>query len=303
MLSENTKRIFRSGYTNFKRNSWLTFGTVGTMVLALLIFSGLVVFNVISQNVVGILEEKVDVTAYFTSDAGEGQILEAKKELETLPEVDYVKYISRDMALEEFKKRHSGDQVIQQALAELEENPLQPSLEIKAKETRQYASLVGFLEKSRFRGLIDKVNFYENELAINRIQSISTGLRVGGILVTLILSFIAVLVTFNTIRLTIYSQRQEIEIMRLVGASNWHIRGPYLVEGALYGVIAGLVVLIIFYPVLFFASPKINSFIPSVNLLSYFGRFLGQMLLLVVGSGIALGIISSTIAVRRYLKI
>lgn len=300
---KNLARVIEVGWTNFKRNSWLAFGTLGIMVLALLIFAGLVAFNVVSQTTIASLEEKVDVTAYLKTNVSDDQASEIVRELEQLPEVSYVNYVSREQALEQFKKRHQDEELVNQALSELGENPLQAFLEIKAGETAQYVNLVSFIEKSSFSRLIDKVDFYENATVINRIQKISSGLRTGGILVTLILSVIAVLVTFNTIRLTIYSQKQEIEIMRLVGASNWHIRGPFVVEGAVYGIIAGLVVLIIFYPIVYLTSPKIQSFIPSVNLATYFSNFFGQMGLLVLGSGIALGVVSSVIAVRRYLKI
>ncbi len=300
---KNLARVIEAGWTNFKRNSWLAFGTVGIMVLALLIFAGLVAFNVVSHRALSSLEEKVDVTAYLKAEVSNDQALEVVRELESMPEVAFVNYVSRDQALEDFKKRHQDEELVQQALTELGENPLQGSLEIKAKETSQYANLVSFLENSRFSGLLDKIDFYENATVIGRIQKISSGLRVGGILVTLILSLIAVLVTFNTIRLTIYSQKQEIEIMRLVGASNWHIRGPFVVEGAIYGIIAGLMVLILFYPIVYLTSPRIQTFIPSVNLSLYFSNFFGQMLLLVLGSGIALGVVSSIVAVRRYLKI
>ena len=300
---ENLLRVINQGWVNFRRNSWLAFGTVGIMVLALLIFTGLVAFNVISQTTIASLEEKVDVTAYLKTDVSDEKAMEIVRELEGLDEINYVNYVSRDVALEEFKRRHKDEELVQQALSELGENPLQGSLEIKAKETFQYASLVSFLENSRFKNLVDKIDFYENEIVINRIQKISSGLRVGGILVTLILSLIAVLITFNTIRLTIYNQKQEIEIMRLVGASNWHIRGPFVVEGALYGIIAGFAVLAIFYPIVYLASPKIQTFIPSVNLASYFTGFFGQMFLLLLGSGIALGVVSSLIAVRKHLRI
>lgn len=300
---ENIIRIFKQGWLNFRRNSWLAFGTIGTMILALLIFSGLVVFNVLSQNIISDLEGKVDITAYLKKDVNEEEVLKLKKDLEKLPEIEFVNYISSQKALEEFKIRHRSEEIIQQALSELDENPLQASLEIKAKKTNQYASLANFLENSKYKELIDKINFYENEKVIKRVESISNGLKKGGILTTLLLSLIAILVTFNTIRLTIYSQKQEIEIMRLVGASNWYIRGPFLVEGGIYGIIAGLIVLLIFYPILYFVSPKINSLIPSVNLSSYFAKFFGQMLILIVGSGITLGIISSFVAIRKYLRI
>lgn len=302
-MFEKFERIFKWGLTNFKRNSWLSIGTTGVMVLALFIFISLVSFNVLSETVIKEIEEKVDVTAYFKYEATEDQILKIQEDLKKLPEVKYVDYTSRAKALEDFKKKHINDSLIQEAILELNDNPLQASLNIKANGPANYASILNFLESNKFRSLIDKIDFYENETAIKKIESISRNLRLGGILVTVGLSLIAVLITFNTIRLTIYSQKQEIEIMRLVGASNWYIRGPYLVEGALYGIFASFIVLIIFYPTLYFISPKISSFLSSLNLFSYFTKFFVQTFILVVGSGIFLGVISSFIAIRRYLKV
>lgn len=272
------------------------------MVLALLILSGLVAFNVVSSTLVTSLENKADIVVYFKPQVSDEEAAQIAREVQSRSEVAEVDYVSRERALEEFKERHQDEELVQQALAELGENPLQPSLEIRAKETAQYASLIGFLESSRFQNFIENIG-EENKNVIDRIQKISWGSRILGILVTAALSLIAVLITFNTVRLTIYSQKQEIEIMRLVGASNWHIRGPFVVEGAIYGIIAGLAVILIFYPIVYLASPKVQTFIPSISLANYFTNFFGQMLVLVMGSGIALGIVSSMIAVRRYLKI
>src|SRR3990167_6274441 len=188
------KRIFRTGWLNFKRNSYLSFGTTGVMALVLLLFSGLMVLNYISGQIVTGLEDKVDVSVYFKNDASEDQVISVKQDLESQPAVARVTYISKDQALTDFKAKHAGDALIQQSLAELTDNPLQSSLNIK------------------------------------RVQGISRGVGNWGLVATLILAFIAVLVTFNTIRLTIYNQKNEIEIMRLVGGSNWHIKAPYLIE-------------------------------------------------------------------------
>jgi len=302
-LNKNIKRVFKNGLTNFRRNSWLSLGTIGIMTLTLFILVSLFAFNVLSQNLISELEDKVDVSAYFKKGAQEKEIMELKSKLEELPSVKYVNYTSEERALEEFKRRHEGNELIQKALAEIEDNPLQASINIKAKDPSQFASIINFLENSKFTNLIDKVNYYENQTVIQRIQKISSTLRQGGILITLILSAIAVFVTFNTIRLTIYSQRQEIEIMRLVGASNWYIRGPFLVEGTIYGIFSAVISLAIFYPILYLISPKIENFTSSIDLFSYFVRFFPNIFILIIGSGIFLGVISSYIAIRRYLKI
>lgn len=302
-MEEIFKRVFKSGWINFKRNSYLSFGATGVMTIALFLLVVLYGVNFLTEQTVISLQEKIDVSAYFTVDAKEEQILAVKSDLENLSEIKKVEYISRENALEIFKEKHKDDVLIKDSLAELDGNPLQASLNIKAGDSAQYGSIVKFLEGNRLSSVIDKINFYENEGAINRIQSISNGLQKWGLMVTIALVLIAVMVTFNTIRLTIYNQKQEIEIMRLVGASNWQIRAPFLVEGGLYGLFAGLVTLVIVYPGLYSVSDKISSFVPSVNLFGYFARFSYQIIPMVLFLGIALGVTSSIIAIRKHLKI
>jgi len=302
-MKKSLRRIFQVGWINFKRNRYLSIGTTGVMVLVLVLFSGLMAVNFLSSEIVISLQEKVDVSAYFKTDISEEEILGIKSELELLSNVKNVEYISAVQALDEFKERHAGDAIIQDSLAELDFNPLQASLNIKADDPSQFASIVQFLEANQFRSVIDKINFYENEKVIERLQSISGGIQNWGFILTMILAVIAVLVTFNTIRLTIYNQRQEIEIMKLVGGSNWHIKAPYLVEGGLYGAFAAAVTAAIFYPTIFFVSPKVESLMPGVSLISYFKTNMFQFLFLVFFVGVLLGVVSSFVAIRRFLKV
>ena len=302
-MKKSLQRIFQTGWTNFKRNRYISVGTTGVMVLVLVLFSGLMAVNFLSSQVVANLQEKVDVSAYFKMDISENEILSVKSELESLDSVKKVEYVSAEQALFEFKERHAGDAVIQDSLAELDFNPLQASLNIKAQESAQFASIVQFLETNKFRSVIDKINYYENEKVISRLQSIAVGIQNWGFIITMILAVIAVLVTFNTIRLTIYNQRQEIEIMKLVGGSSWHIKAPYLVEGGLYGAFAAAVTAVIFYPTLFFISPKIASFMPGTSLMSYFFSNTFQFLFLIFFVGVLLGVVSSFVAIRRFLKV
>lgn len=299
----NFKKIIKSGWTNFRRNGYLSFGATGMMALTLFLFLGLLSLQFLTSQVVASLQEKIDVSAYFNSGATEEQMLQVKSDLQALPDVADVTYISRDQALADFKAQHAQDQLIQDSLAQLDSNPLVASLNIKAKDSSQYASIAQFLENNKFRSVIDKIDFYENKGVIEQIQKISGGIRNWGLVATLVLAFIAVLVTFNTVRLTIFNQKQEIEIMRLVGASNWHIRGPYLMEGGIYGLFAAAAALGVFYPVVYFASGKISSFAPEVNLFGYFLHGIAQILLLVIALGIILGVASSFIAIRKHLKI
>ena len=302
-FQETAKRVFNVGWMNFKRNSYLSMGTTGVMVLVLFLFSGLMSLNYLASQIVGCLEEKVDISVYFKNEASEGEIAKVKSDLELLGIVKNVEYVSKDQALNEFKERHAGNTLVQDSLAELDENPLQASLNVKANDSSQYASIATFLEGNKFRSLVDKISFYENEQVIKRVLAISEGLRNWGFLLTMALALIAVLVTFNTVRLTIYSQKQEIEIMRLVGGSNWHIKAPYLIEGGMYGVLAAGIVVVVFYPMAYFISPKIETLMPGVSLMSYFVSNVFQFVPLIFFVGILLGVTSSFVAIRRFLKI
>ena len=199
--------------------------------------------------------------------------------METLAEVKNIEYIPRDKALEIFKERHKNDSAISQSLEELQDNPLLASLNIKAYNPKEYAIIAGHLDEASFKGWFEKVTYAQNAVVIERLGRIIDTAQKGGLILIVFIALIAVLVTFNTIRLAIYSNREEIGIMRLVGASNSFIRGPYVVEGIIYGMIAGIVSIVIAGPVIYFASPYIKIFIPEINLWSYFGshllRFLG----------------------------
>ncbi len=303
MFKQSIKRVISGGWANFRRNSYVSFGTTGVMALVLLLFLSLVATNYLSATVVTSLQEKVDVSIYFKEEATEDQIFAVQDDLKNLMQVRNVNYTSRDQALDDFKQRHAGDALIQESLAELDENPLQASLNIKAREASQYAAIVASVESNKFRSLIDKINYYENEQVINRVERVSGAMQSWGLLASLMLAVIAVLVTFNTIRLSVYNQHSEIEIMRLVGGSNWHIRGPYVVEGSLYGLFAALAAGIVFYPAVYFAAPKVALVMSGVSLFSYFTSNAHVIMPLTVVLGIGLGVISSLIAVRRFLRV
>lgn len=296
-------RIIKFGFQNFSRNGLLSATTVAILVMALLVFNGLLVFGVISNAAVASLEDKIDISVYFNATASEDNVLELEKALESLTEVKSVEYISQEKALTIFKDRHQDDVTITQALNELQINPLLASLNIKAKNPSNYQTIAGYLENENLKSLIDKVTYGENRLAIDRLARIVDTLKTGGWMTTLFLAAIGILVTFNTIRLAIYSNREELGIMRLVGASNKFINGPYIVTGVLYGILGGAISLLLTLPVIGFASPYLNAFIPELSLSAYFLAHLPGFVLQNMVFGVGLGAISAAVAVRRYLKI
>ena len=258
--------------------------------------------NVVANGVLANLENKIDISVYFKLDTPEENILQAKAQLEQLAEVERIEYVSQNDALIAFKEKHKDNPVLLQSLDELENNPLEASLNIKAKETSQYASINQFLESVHYKDIIDKVNYLQNKGVIEKLSKIITDVKTFGLVLSLGLAIIVFLVTFNAIRLAIYSSREEINVMKLVGASNWFIRGPFIVEGLAYGLIATVVTVLILYPIFYFVSPKISSFLPIEDLFTYFKANMILLFLLLLAISLALGTFSSFIAVRKYLR-
>lgn len=299
----NFKRTIKSGLKSFWRNGWLSTATISIMVLTLLVITTLLMLNLVASAVLKNLQEKIDVSVYFKLEANEEDILVVKSQLEKLSEVERVDYVSREEALTKFKERHKDNPYLIQSLQELGENPLEASLNIKAREASQYEAISNFLEGIYYSNIIDKVDYRQNKEVIEKLANIIANIKIAGLSLSGILVLIVILVTFNAIRLAIYSSREEIKIMKLVGANNWFVRGPFIVEGVLYGIVSSLITLGILYPIFYFVSPKISGFLPIEDFFVYFQTNFWALLLLLLGIGIVLGVVSSFLAVRKYLKV
>ncbi len=301
----NVKRVARYGLISFVRNGFVSFTAVLIMTITLFVVAFLIISSAALSDTLKQLTEKVDVTVYFTTEASEDAIMSMKSALSALPEVAVVTYISRDSALSIFRERHKGDQLTLQALEELGENPLGASLEIRAKQTSQYESIANFLEAQQKAGGsgagIDKVNFFQNKTAIDRLTNIIETSRRIGIAIALVLGLSTVLIAFNTIRLAIYTAREEIGVMNIVGAGHWYVRGPFMIAGILYGIVSGLIVLLILYPLTLWLGPASEQFFGTFNVFTYFIDAFPILFLIIIVSGVGLGALSSYLAVRRYL--
>ncbi len=296
-------RIIKYGLQNFSRNGLVSVATTAVMVLALIVFQGLAIFNVITKTAVVSLQDKIDIAAYFKPEATEDEILKVERALESLAEVKGVEYISKDKALEIFKSRHEEDETISAALKELEANPLLASLNIKAHDPSNYAVITEYLENSEASPILESVTFGQNKLAIDRLANIVNAFKKAGLGIAIFLSLVAALVVFNTIRLAIHSNRDELGVMRLVGASNKFINGPYVVAGIIYGVLSAVISIIVSAPLIAVAAPYVDVFIPELGLKAYFYGHLPQLIFNQLVLGVLLGSISAWSAVRKYLKI
>ena len=308
MFWTKLKRILRTGFFNFWRDSTDTLASVLIMMVTLLVI-GLISFSsAILDTTLAELKNKIDINVTFFTSANEKDILNIKHTIESLPEVLLVTYVSREEALTLFKERHSSDQAILSALDEVGENPLGAVLNIRARDPSQYASVAEFLESgsalsSGSSTIIDRINYFQNKAAIDTLTQIIASADRLGFVLTLFFAIISVLIAFNTIRLTIYLARDEISVMRLVGASTTYIRGPFVVVGIIYGVVAGLLTLLLLLPLTYWLGSTTESFFVGFNIFFYYLRHFLEIAFIIMASGVFIGALSSALAIRKYLKV
>jgi len=303
MAMNKTKRIITAALNDLLRNVWLNIATMSIIVVALFTVTIMMAVDTIGNFALGSLQEKIDITIQFKDDAEENKILEFRKDLEELQEVRSVEYISKEQALLNFKESHKDNEYINQSLEELGENPLFAVLNVKATSLDQYGFIDEYIKGNENYGdIIEKINFKENERAINNFSTILKTVKDSIFGLAILFIVMSILVAFNTIRLAMYTHRVEIEIMRLVGASNWYIKMPFVVEGAILGILGCVVTMAFVFPIVMYASPKIAQFLPGLDLYAYFMDNIFNFTILLLAVGIGLGIISSLIAIRRYLK-
>lgn len=301
------KRIVRAGFIGFWRNAFVSASAIFVMTVTLFVIAATILLNTILDVSLQNIQEKVDINVYFVTSAAEEDILSLQDSLEALPDVREVTYTSREQALESFTDRYQGDETIMQGIEELGTNPLGASLSIRAAETNQYAGIAEFIDEQRSTRevddpLISEVNYLKNQSAIDNLTTIIGAVERSSLIAMFVLMIAAVLITFNTIRLAIYTTREEIGVMRLVGASNTYIRGPFMLQGVMYGLVAGVMTLIILYPILIWLGPATEAFF-QFNILNYYIADFPRLFGIVVGSGVVLGLISSALAVARYLRV
>lgn len=301
-----TKRMLQSGFVNFWRNGTISLSAVLVMIVALFVISSVLFVGAILTSTLNQIKDKVDINVYFSTSASENDIISLQKNLKAMPEVKTTEYISSEQALQNFKDRHINDQLTLQALSELNENPLGAVLNVKAHDPSQYETIATYLKGqnliSKDGAPIVESNYAKNKVAIDRLTSIISSSQKLGLMVTLVLVLLSILITFNTIRLVIYMSREEISVMKLVGASNMYVRGPFVVTGCMYGLVAALLTIVILYPIMYYIRDFSMAF-AGVDLLQYYLRHFGEIFVLLTGSGILIGGISSYLAVKRYLKV
>jgi cell division transport system permease protein len=298
-------RILKFGLLNFWRNPWLSLATTLIVSLTLFIISIFFFLNLVTQTTIKAIEEKMDLTIYLKDEAKEEDILDLKSALLAFSEVKAVKYVSKEEALDIWQNLPTSERIKQ--LVTPEKNPLPRSLQVKVIEPKVLDKISSFLSSKKYQDIIREggISYQKNKLIIERLTSITKFIKKIGWLLSGIFLAISILVIFNTIRLTISSRKEEIEIQRLVGATNGFIQGPFLVEGILYGFLATILSTLLIYFLLQITSPLIIKYLGQVSfvlsqffLSNFFLIFFIQFLI-----GIFIGTCCSLISIRKYLKI
>jgi cell division transport system permease protein len=298
-------RIIKFAFNNFSRNKGISIATTFVLVVAIMVVTSLYFFQGITNHLTSQIRDKIDITAYFKENATEQDILNVREEiLKTSPNIKSVEYISKEKALQTFSERYQDSEVLQTALVEVGENPFLSSLNIVTSgDPTEYEEISNTLETSVFSNLIYKVDFYQKKDTIEKVYSITSNINRAGIVMGIVLIIISILVVFNTVKLAIDSSKDEINTMKIVGATDWFIRGPFIAEGIIYGFIAFLVCFVLSGFSSFLLSPKVFVILPGFNLFDYFLTNFWIFVLIQLIFGIGVGVVSSLVVVKKYLKV
>ena len=298
-------RIIKTGFVNFWRNLWLSLAATMVMTITLVIFATLFLMFAVTNYSIRSIQNTVDISVYFKIGLAEQRALDIQEQIKAdAQHVKEVEYVSAAQAFEDFKQKNAGNPLVLASLNELTENPLPATLHVKGNTLEDYPIIAEKLNSDDYKDFISKVNFEDNRLIIERLNKILKFIVTFGLGLIAVFSLIAILVIFNTITLTIYNRKEEVEIMRLVGATNWYIRGPFLMESFLYGIFSTVITAALLTPVFTRVLPKIPQYVsPQLTIYNQnvFNYWYIVLMLFVVS--IVLSVFSTMMAIRKYLKI
>jgi len=309
-VKQNTvvfKRIVKTGFINFVRNAWLGIAAMAVMVITLTIILFSIIANATFANTVQQITDRIDVSVYLNDSVTNKQRDELISNLKGLENVEGVTYISKDQALVIYKQQNAGNSDLLTAISQTD-NPLPASLQIKPRDPNRIEEIRTYLEQGDVKALQSDETSYsgDRKQAIDKITNATSFFRKAGIAGIIIFAIISMLIIFNTIQMAIFNRRDELTIMRLLGASTNFIRGPFIVESILYGLVSGILSIIIIKALFTISARTLDA--SSLGILDidysntyfkeHFFAFLGLQLVV----GVLIGAISSLIATRRYLK-
>lgn len=300
-------RIVKTGLVNFVRNAWLAVAAMAVMTVTLTIVLFSLITNATFANTIAQITDKIDISVYLQDDITASQRDSFIKGIKSLPNVKAVTYLSKDQALANYQKQNAGNEQLLSAISATD-NPLPATIQVKPRDLNKIQDIKDYLTKSGNLKLQSDEPSYsgDRKAAIDKITHATNILRQVGIFAVLIFAIISVLIIFNTIQMAIFNRRDELTIMRLLGASTWYIRGPFVVENIVYGVFSAIMSVLIIKVLFMLASSALQA--SSLGLLDinyaseYFNEHIWILLTIQLCVGILIGAASSVVATRRYLK-
>ncbi len=305
MVIVSLLRAFKFALQNFWRNIWLSLVTIFILVLTLFSITLSSSLNLVAKEAISLVKDRVDVSVYFYATALDEDVKNVTSVLTNMPEVKDVDYITKEEALEFFKKKNENNPIIQQTLDVIGTNPLGPTLVVHAQNIEDFPAIMAVLDQPQYAKLIEDRDFEESQQVIGKLTTVTDKVREIGLFVSILFVLVAALVIFNTIRITIYTYREEIGIMKLVGASNWFIRAPFVLESIFYALISGLLTMVIIIPLVGLSAPFFNQLFLGYgfDVVRYFQLHFWSVFWLQTLVSIVLAVVSSMIAITRYLRV
>lgn len=296
-------RVIKFALQDIVRNASLSFMTVLMLTLMLLSINVLLILNVLTNQATSLVKDQVDVSVFFVPTATEEQVQEVKEYVELFNDIKTVEIISKEQVLAEFRANHEQSPDIIASLDELGENPFGATMVIQTQTPGVYQKIIDSLQVPEYTSIIESKTFGDTEVAITRIETITTQVERFSIALSILFGVIAFVIIFNTIRVAIFTHRIEIVIKKLVGATNWFVRGPYLVEAVIFsGISIGLTVAVVWATL-----PTLDLYVGSVFeqeklLTNYFSSHILMLLCAQVFGTLVLTLFSSLLAMRKHLR-
>lgn len=300
-------RIIKTGCINFVRNPWLAIAAMAMMLVTLTITLFLIIANATFGNTVQQITDKIDISVYLKDSVTDTQRNNLIDDLKQIPNVKSVNYLSKDDALEAYKRQNASNTELLVAISQTD-NPLPASIQIKPWDVNNIQPIKDFIEKPENKALQSDETSYSGDRkeAIDKITHATRFMREAALIGVIIFTIISALIIFNTIQMAIFNRRDEIHIMRLLGANTNYIRGPFVVETMLYGIVAAVASIILVGSLFRLASSTFEASSLGLLDINYASRYFSKNFWVILTGqtiiGILIGAVSSIIATKRYLK-
>jgi len=299
-------RTLLFGWQGFVRNGWLSFIAVITLALSVMAISVLGVLNQANKQIQKNLENKLDLAVFFKDAAPEEQVVDFVQQVNKRSDVQEVTYIDKDEARQTFLDENSTDDALTSAVSELD-NPFPRFVRIQGDSPSTLAQLNDFANQTAYQEIVESTSYQQTKDIVANFVNTAKFTRLNSIVVTIFFIFYSILVVFNMIRLAIFSRREEVEVMRMVGATNVLIRLPFVVEGIIFGLLGAAISMLMLWIAARWESGQLMRYFSLTDAMSlptsYYLQYFSVLLWMNVLVSVMLAMAASYLAVRRYLRV